>query len=184
MVIIFLGALSHSEKELVNQIFKDSNVKFYNISFQMLRSHSDAEEAVSEAFLKIMDHIEKIIGLPGPKIIPYCVVIVKNESANILRKRIKAVPLEELEAYDGSDYSEIENMWEQNIDREQLIFAIEELSDEEKYLVYLRYANDMNFKEIAALLGVSEETAKKRSYRILKKLRIFYKAGDKNVQHV
>ena len=183
MVIIFLGTLSDREKELVNQIFKDSNVKFYNISFQILRSHSDAEEAVSEAFLKIIDHIEKIMRLPGPKILPYCVVIVKNESANILRKRMKAVPMEELETNDGN-YSELEDMWEQSIDREKLLFSIDKLSDEERCMIYLRYVNDMSFKEIATLLDASEETAKKRGYRILKKLRIFYEAGDKDVQHV
>ncbi|MEA5136208.1 MAG: sigma factor-like helix-turn-helix DNA-binding protein [Candidatus Fimivivens sp.] len=47
----------------------------------------------------------------------------------------------------------------------------------------MRYANEMSFKEIAALLGVSKETAKKRGYRILKKLRAFYEEGDENVQH-
>ncbi len=184
MFIIFLGVLSDSEKELVNQLFKESNVKLYNISFKILRSHSDAEEAVSEAFLKIMDHIEKIAKLPGPQITPYCVVIVKNESTNILRKRMKSIPIESLEAsYDG-DYSEIEDIWVQSIDRTQLLLAIDRLSDEEKYLVQLRYANDMSFKEIAALLDINEETAKKRGYRILKKLRAFYEEGDKNAQHV
>ncbi len=184
MVIIFFGALSDSEKDLINQIFKESNIKFYNISFQMLHSHSDAEEAVSQAFLKIIDHIEKISKLPSPKIIPYCVVIVKNESTNILRKRMKAVPMEELEANEDGYYSEIEDMWSKDIDRKQLFGAVDRLSGEEKYLIHLRYANDMSFKEIAALLGVSEETAKKRGYRILKKLRAFYEESDENVQYV
>ena len=67
MVIVFLGVLSDSEKELVNRLFKESNVKLYNISFKILRSHSDAEEAVSEAFIKIIDHIEKLCGCPVPK---------------------------------------------------------------------------------------------------------------------
>lgn len=87
LFIIILGTLSDSEKDLVDQIFKDSNIKLYNISFQILHSHSDAEEAVSQTFLKIINHIDKISTLPCPKIAPYCVVIVKNESANILRKR-------------------------------------------------------------------------------------------------
>lgn len=184
MVIIFFGALSDDEKDLINQIFKDSNVKLYNISFQILRSHSDAEEAVSQTFLKIVSSIEKISRLPGPEIAPYCVVIVKNESANILKNRIKTVPMDELEADSGSNYSEIEDAWIQNIDRKQLLLAIDRLSGEEKHLVYLRYANDMSFKEIAALLDVSEQTAQKRGYRILKKLRAFYEEGDKDVQYV
>ena len=184
LVIILLGALSNDEKALVNQLFKESNVKLYNISFKILRSHSDAEEAVSEAFLKIISHIEKITKLPGPKIAPYCVIIVKNESTNILRKRMKSIPIETLEASYGGDYSELEDLWGQSMDRTQLLLALDGLSDEEKYLVHLRYANDMSFKEIAALLDVSEETAKKRGYRILKKLRAFYEEEENNVRHV
>ena len=185
MFIIIVGTLSDREKELVNQIFKDSNIKLYNISFQILHSHSDAEEAVSQTFLKIISHIEKISKLPCPEIAPYCVVIVKNESANILRKRKKLVFIDEVQTdKGGSNYSELENMWAQNISKEELLSVIDGLSEEEKYLIHLRYTNDMSFKEIAALLGVSEETAKKRGYRILKKLRNFYEEGDRNVQHV
>lgn len=184
MFIIILGTLSDSEKDLVNQIFKDSNVKLYNISFQILRSHSDAEEAVSQTFLKIVSSIEKISALPDPQISPYCIVIVKNEATNILRNRMKAVPMDEFEADSGSYSSEVEDAWIQNIDRKQLLLAVDKLPDEEKHLVYLRYANDMSFKEIADLLGVSEQTAQKRGYRILKKLRAFYEEGDKDVQYV
>ncbi len=37
------------------------NVKMYNISFNMLKNKFDAEEAVSQTFLKIIDNIEKNI---------------------------------------------------------------------------------------------------------------------------
>lgn len=184
MVIIFLGALSDDEKDLANQIFKDTNVKLYNISFQILRSHTDAEEAVSQTFLNIISHIEKISKIPCPEIAPYCVVIVKNEATNILRNRMKAVSMDELEADNGSHSSEVEDAWIHNIDRKQLLLAVDKLFGEEKHLVYLRYANEMSFKDIAALLGVSEQTAQKRGYRILKKLRALYEEGDENVQHV
>jgi RNA polymerase sigma-70 factor (ECF subfamily) len=102
LFIIIFGTLSDSEKDLVDRIFKDSNIKLYNISFQILHSHSDAEEAVSQTFLKIINHIEKISKLPCPGIAPYCVVIVKNESANILKKRMKIVPMDEVQTDKGN----------------------------------------------------------------------------------
>ena len=149
-----------------------------------MRSHSDAEEAVSQTFLKIISSIEKISRLPGSKIMPYCVVIVKNEAANILRNRMKSVPMGEFEADSGSYSSEVEDAWIHHIDRHQILLAVDKLPDEEKHLVYLRYANGMSFKEIADLLGGSEQTAQKRGYRILEKLRVLYEEGDENVQHV
>ena len=41
----------------------------------------------------------------------------------------------------------------------------------------------MRFKDISELLGITEEAAKKRSQRILKKLRSYYEEGDKSAQN-
>ena len=54
----------------------------------------------------------------------------------------------EFEADSGSYSSEVEDAWTQNIDRKQLLLAVDKLPGEEKRLVYLRYAIDMSFKVI------------------------------------
>jgi DNA-directed RNA polymerase specialized sigma24 family protein len=41
----------------------------------------------------------------------------------------------------------------------------------------------MKFKDISKLLGITEEVAKKRSQRILKKLSIHYWEGEADVQN-
>ena len=41
----------------------------------------------------------------------------------------------------------------------------------------------MRFKHIAQLLGITEEAAKKRGQRILKKLRQYYEEGDRSVRN-
>ena len=87
---------------------------------------------------------------------------------------MKSVSMGELEADSGSYSSEVEDAWIHHIDKHQILLAIDRLSGADKHLVYFRYANDMSFKELADLLGVSEQTAQKRGYRILKKLRAFY----------
>lgn len=60
MFIIFLGILSDSEKNLVNQLFKEYNVKLFNISLSILHSKQDAEDALAQTFLKIMGNIDQI----------------------------------------------------------------------------------------------------------------------------
>ncbi len=82
------------------------NVKMYNISFNILKNKFDAfdaEEALAQTFLKIIDNIDKISKLPCPQIEPHCVIIVKNESMNIIRKREKLVPTEDVDYFDHSD---------------------------------------------------------------------------------
>lgn len=70
MILIVLGALSDFEKDLLNKIYKEKNIKLFHIAFGILHSHTDAEEAVSSAFLKIIKHVEKISKLPCPQIAP------------------------------------------------------------------------------------------------------------------
>ena len=41
----------------------------------------------------------------------------------------------------------------------------------------------MRFKDISELLGITEEAAKKRGQRILKKLRLYYEDGDMSVRN-
>ena len=168
----------------MKQIFKDYNVKLFNIALKILRSHSDAEEAVSSAFLKIIDHIEKISKLPCPQIVPYCVVIVKNESTNILRHKKKTISFEDMDYIDNDDFVDAGEYLYEHWDKTRLCKVILQLTDEERYFIRLRFANEMGYKEIANIIDISEETAKKRGQRILKKLRILYEAGEQNVQHV
>ena len=61
-------------------------IKFLN---QLLQSETDAEDAVAQAFLNIMEHFEKISQLPRRDQIPYSVIIAKNASYDILRKKKK-----------------------------------------------------------------------------------------------
>ncbi len=184
MIFILLGALSEIEKDLINNIFSKINVKLYNISFSILRSHSDAEEAVSQTFLKIIDHIEKVSSLPCPQIEPYCVIILKNETMNIIRQYKKTAYVEDVDCFECDENGyDIEEEYMKTADIKKLLSCVDMLSDEEKIIIHLRFINDMRFKQIADLLGVNEEAVKKRSQRILKKLRSYYEEGEKNVQY-
>ena len=72
MIVIFVGALSEEESQLLNDLFEKHHVMFYNISLGILHSHCDAEDAVSQSFLKVIDYIDRISRLPKSKILPYC----------------------------------------------------------------------------------------------------------------
>lgn len=182
--IILFGQMTDNEKELINKIFSKMNVKMYNISFNILRDKFDTEDAVAQTFFKIADNIEKISALPCPQIEPYCVIILKNETMNIIRRRKKMVHVEDVDCFvhNDGDY-DIEEGYLEKANKEQLLSCINRLSDDEKNLIYLRYVYEMRFKEISELLGITEEAAKKRGQRILKKLRLYYEKGDLNVQN-
>lgn len=187
LIIIFLGAISDSEQELINNIFSKMNVKMYNISINILKNKLDAEDAVAQTFLSIAENIEKISALPCPQVEPYCVIILKNKSINIVRKRRKIVYEEDIDnLYQNSYKDEAYNLEEEFLktaDKEVLLSCIDRLSDDDKKLIYLRFLNELSFKQISELLDITEGAAKKRGQRILKKLRAYYEEGESIVQN-
>lgn len=180
LIIIFFGEMSDDEKDLIDRVFSKMNIKMYNISLNMLRNKFDAEEAVAQTFLKIIDNIEKISALPCPWIEPYCVIILKNG----IRERKKIIHVEDVDYFGHieGDY-DIEEEYLETVNKEQLLSCINRLSDDEKFFVQLRFVNEMKFKDISELLEITEETARKRSQRILKKIRLYYKEGEKSRQY-
>ena len=181
MLFLIIGLMSDDQIDFVNELFSKMNTKMYNISFKILMNKFDAEEAVAQTFLKIIHNVENISSLPCPQVEPYCVVILKNESMNIFRKRKSLLQVEDLDCfYRDNKESIIEQELIEKLNKEILISCINRLSEDERYYVHLRYVNEMKFKDISKLLGVTEEAAKKRGQRILKKLHQYCKEGDLN----
>ncbi|GFN36154.1 hypothetical protein TXYLGN1_19410 [Tepidimicrobium xylanilyticum] len=185
LIILLFGVMMDDKVDFINKIFSKMNVKMYNISLNILKDKFDAEEAVSQTFLKIIENIEKISTLPCSQIEPYCVVILKNETMNIIRKRKKIIYVENVDYIDRSeeDYN-IEEEYLETVDKEQLLSCINKLSDDEKFFLHLRFVNEMRFKDISELLKITEEAAKKRSQRILEKLRLYCEEGGLNVSNI
>ncbi len=187
MIIIFFNNLTDEQKELINKIFSDMNALFYYISYDILKNQFDAEDAVAQTFLNISDNIEKISGFSCPEIRPYCVTILRNESINILRREKKYISEENIDdlyqnSHQGEAYS-LEVDFLKTVDKEILASYIDKLSEDDRTLIYLRFINELSFKQISELLDITEESAKKRGQRILKKLRAYYEEGESIVQN-
>ena len=142
LIIILLGQMLEDRKEFINELFFKMNEKMYNISFNILRNKFDAEEALAQTFLKIIENIEKVSALPCPQMEAYCVIIVKNESINIIRKRKKIVYSEDVDYFYEDDG--IDQTWEEyleTVNKEKLYSCIKRLSKDEKNFLYLRFIN-------------------------------------------
>jgi len=87
LILILFDAMTDEEIDFTNNIFSETNVKMYNMSFNILRNRLDAEEAVAQTFLAIMDSADKIYTLSYEQIEPYCFIILKNEIVKMIRKR-------------------------------------------------------------------------------------------------
>lgn len=178
MLCIFLGVLTEEQKNLVEQIFQTHHVRFINISFKIVKAESLANDAVATAYLKIMDNIEKVSELPCPQMTAFCVTIVKNASIDILRQSKRNAYMESLDIFadESSDNFEDTYIKKQNI--QKLSELVNMLDEKDRYLIHMRYVQNMGYAEIGAMLGISEESAKKRGQRVVKKLKKLFERGE------
>lgn len=171
MMILLFSVLNDEQRALVERIFHEHHIHFQRISFNIVKSEETAEDVVSTAFIKIMDNIEKISDLPGPQMTAFCVTIVKNASIDVLRQLQQSVHID----YWDNISDDIEDECIHNADVYRLTEVIDQLNPDDRHFIYLRYTLEMGYREIGELLNISEDAAKKRGQRLIKKLQKLYK---------
>ena len=174
MLMLLFAVLNDEQRALVERIFREYRVRFQRISFNIVKSEKTAEDVVSTAFVKIMDNIEKVSELSCPQMTAFCVTIVKNASVDVLRENRRSAHLDSWDSVLDESCDDIADECIRNADVDRLAELIDRLDADERRLVYLRYAEQMGYKEIGQLLNISEAAAKKRGQRLVRKLRKLY----------
>ncbi len=169
MLFVLLCNLSDENRDLVEKIFRENKNKFYNIAYSYLKSDASAKDAVSESMIKIIKNIHKLVQLSCPQLNAFCVTIVKNTCIDLLRKEKKVLVLDDNELQ--QKVNEVNYHEPTNHHFDDLLIAVKKLSEEERKFIYLRFGLDKTFKEIAIILNISEDAAKKRGQRTLTKLK-------------
>lgn len=177
MMILLFGVLNDEQRVLVERIFHEHRIHFQRISFKIVKSEETAEDVVSTVFVKIMDNIEKISELPCPQMTAFCVTIVKNASIDVLRQSRQSVHIDCWDNVPGENSDSLADEFIHNADVRKLAELMDRLDPDDRRFLYLRYAQEMGYKEIGTLLNISEDAEKKRGQRLIKKLRKLYEGG-------
>lgn len=164
--------LTESQKCLVESVFLNNKDLLYKKAYRIVGTKEDADDAVAMAMLNIMRDIERISKIPVAQVSFFCISMVKNIAIDMLRKKNRQSLFEideEGPVLTGEDPVQI-------AERNEIICSVREmqkaLTEEERLLIHLRYDQEASYEEIAGVLGVTEEAAKKRGQRVLQKLRL------------
>jgi RNA polymerase sigma factor (sigma-70 family) len=129
---------------------------------QILPDHALAEDAVQESFLRVIRRRHQYICTSPFSCWFYA--IVRNVCVDMLRQRarqkqaIEEIANEGRDGTIGTDLSETPNL-------------LDSLARGERDVLMLRIVHGLRFRDVAAALGISEEAAKKRAQRALRRLR-------------
>ena len=132
------------------------------VAKQILCDHTLAEDAVQESFLRVIRKRGQYI--PGNPFSCWFYAILRNVCVDMLRKC----------ARDKAAMGEIVLLREHSTpqtDLSEIPKLLDFLTSGDRDVLVLRIIHGLRFRDIAAALDITEEAAKKRAQRALKRLR-------------
>ena len=177
-MLIYLSLLDSEEEiskfELIYSTYKK---QMYYTANNILKDSHLAEDAVHNAFLRIINNLEKIEDINSHKTKGLIVIIVKNVSIDIYRKNKKerdnTIFIDDLDDING--YDEINKN-----DIGDLEIAISKLPENYKQVFLLKFSHELTDNEISEILDIKPDNVRKRISRgreklknILKKLEVY-----------
>jgi len=154
-----------SPTELVEEYFMD----VYAACFRILGRPQDAEDATQETFLALFREKEKVAAATSTR--AWVLAIARNTAVSLLRAKRPAAPLAE-EIAGAAPIRE-------PADRERLHLALGGLSEEERYLVQMRFLEGKSPAEMAAASGRNPGSIAVALCRALQRLRGLYHGGSR-----
>ncbi|MBO4914513.1 MAG: sigma-70 family RNA polymerase sigma factor [Oscillospiraceae bacterium] len=156
MLLFLLSTLSdEADRRALYDLYKQYQNAMLRVARRYFPNDTDAaEDAVQSAWLRVVESFSRIFEIPCQKRGAYLVIIVKNESITMLRRRGREVPLDEtLAEENGSD------------DSASVIEMIRAMPETYRAALEMRFVEEMSTREIAAALCISEDAASARISR-------------------
>ncbi len=158
MLAFYLQMLDTPEEKVrFEQIYQKYRGLMYHVADSILHNSQDAEDAVQNAFLRIIKNFSRFQNAPAQDMVPQMVVIVKNEAISVLRKEKDTAPLED---WDGSAETS-----EDIADYHALVDSFTRLPQTYRAVMEMKLLSGCSDGEIAAKLNLSKTAVSTRINR-------------------
>lgn len=157
---------ARKDKLAFGELYKLYVERVFRYLFSRIGNVQDAEDATAQTFLAALESIGKF--RQDGHFASWLFGIARNKSMDYFRKQNNTIFIEE--AY---EISTEDNPLARVIQTEQvttLAKIIQDLSEEERELLRLRFLAQLSYPEMARLLQRSEDAVKKSTYRLLVRL--------------
>jgi len=160
---------SESDKNKFEYIYEKYKRLLWVKANDILKDHALAEDAVSEAFMRVYKHLQKIEDPDSNRSASYLVTIVRNISINLYHREKRTTSID-IADYNEADEFDLEKLIESNDEAAYALKLVDRLREEQKAVFLLKYAHDMSHREIAGVLGITENNVTVRLHRAKAKL--------------
>jgi RNA polymerase sigma-70 factor (ECF subfamily) len=170
---VWLDQARQGDKAAFGMLIEAYQTPVYNLAYRMLRNAREAEEAAQEAFIRAYTRLDSYD--PNRKFSTWLLSITSNYCIDLLRKRRAILlsidaPLPPHPALmsDRDDRPEVQVMAGE---REEIVQSLlDELPDDYREAVVLRYWYDLSYEEIAEIMDTTISAIKSRLFRARRQL--------------
>jgi len=159
----FVRISSKLEKQLEEYVVENKE-KHYRIAYSYVKNADDALDIIQESIFKALVSLNTLKNPEFMKAWFYRILI--NCSLDFIRKQKKIITLDNEVLY--SYVNEFNDTYA-DIDLHR---ALDELPDNYRSIVILRFFEDLKIEEVAEILNENINTVKTRLYKSLNKLRV------------
>lgn len=165
-MLLYLALIdTEDEKRKFVFLYEKYRQTMYYAAEQILHQPHAAEDAVHQAFLRLIDHLDQVDEKDAQKTKGFLVVITQHIAIDMYRKRKR----EYTAVYDEKTESEVTAQAADEAEN-AVIQAILELPPDDSVVLRLKYVYGYRGKEIARLLNISEDAVRQRISRAKKRL--------------
>ena len=158
MLMFYLQAIEDdADKTKFEKIYNRYHDLMIYAAMQILHNQQDAEDAVHQAFLALIDNLNKVRDISSKETKTYLIVIAEHKAIDILRTRKRFIDMNIDEAIGGI---QVEPPGDN-----ALASAIARLPARYREVLLLHYGNGYTASELAAILGIKSGSVQRLIYR-------------------
>lgn len=172
--------MKHLDRERFTELYEATFTRVYNYICYRINNHNDAEDLVSTVYARAIEKFDSLDPKRGTAE-AWLFGIARNALIDYYRTKGKRIEVD-VEAFAETLPSEGRLPDEIAVKREdnrELIQALDTLNERERHIIALKYAAEMNNREISKFTSLSESNVGVILFRGLRKLKqILYKEGQ------
>jgi RNA polymerase sigma-70 factor, ECF subfamily len=143
----------------------------YSYAYYRVGNHHDAEDLTEQTFLQAYRHFERALQEShGRPLRPWLIRIVHNLAANYFRDRSRRPQTNIDDAGPLSEMHGTDDLVEGREELREVLAGVANLPDDRKSALIMRFALDMDNREIARALGRTEGATKVLIHRAIRQL--------------
>jgi RNA polymerase sigma-70 factor (ECF subfamily) len=156
----------HADEETLAALVSQYAGTLYRVAFSVLRNAADAEDAVQEAFLRVLRHRDTLDEVRDQRVwlirIVWNIVLDRKRRAKTRPETDDVSELARVLPSDGLSAEQIASAAQHHA---HVLAQVERLPAKEREVLMLSAFEELNSVEIAEVLGITESSVRSRLFR-------------------